>query len=107
MSADDGQAKAKEDTVLPNLRMYGFHGHFSQASCALFYGGGFKRGFAYGETTNENPLVPVGDTIEVSDLHATLFAALGIAPDVYYINEDRPVYVTKDGEGRQVTALYA
>lgn len=107
LSMQNGMGYASEDTVLDNLKLYGFHGHFEGASCALIYGGGFNRGFAYGETRTENPLLPLDNPIGVSDLHATLFTALGIAPDVYYINESRPVYVTKNGDGRPITDLYA
>ena len=36
----------------------------------------------------------------VEDLHATIFHALGIPPDLAYVNEKRPVYVTRDGQGQ-------
>ena len=39
------------------------------------------------------------------DFHATLYRALGIAPDQAYLTETRPFYVTKDGKGRAVEAL--
>jgi hypothetical protein len=43
----------------------------------------------------------------VEDLHATIYHALGIAPDQYFLNERRPVYVTKDGKGKVIRDLYA
>ena len=43
----------------------------------------------------------------VEDLHATIFHALGIAADHAFINEKRPVYVTRDGKGKVVKDLFA
>jgi hypothetical protein len=43
----------------------------------------------------------------VEDLHATIFHALGIPPDLAYINEKRPVYVTRDGKGKVAKELFA
>jgi hypothetical protein len=31
---------------------------------------------------------------------------VGIAPDQYFVNEKRPVFVTKDGKGKAITDLY-
>ncbi len=87
--------------------MYGFHGHFSSANCALMFGGGFKPGFVYGRTADEHPMVPIENPVTVSDFHATLYRALGIPADQSYLTESRPFYVTKDGKGRAVDALLA
>ena len=43
----------------------------------------------------------------ITDLHATLYTALGIAPDAGVEVERRPVYVTKDGKGKVVRDLLA
>jgi hypothetical protein len=93
------------DLVIANEKMYGFHGHFSSANCALMFGGGFKPGLVYGRTADEHPMIPIEKPIEVPDFHATLYRALGIAPDQSYLTETRPFYVTKDGKGRAVEAL--
>jgi hypothetical protein len=45
--------------------------------------------------------------VPVENLHATMYHALGIAPDSYFVNEKRPVFVTKDGKGKVVTDIYA
>jgi len=42
----------------------------------------------------------------MEDLHATIYHALGIPPDTSYVVERRPVYVTRDGEGRPHSALF-
>ena len=87
--------------------MYGFHGHFSSCNCMLLFGGGFKRGFAYGKTAERHPMVAVENPVRLPDVHATIYKALGIAPDHSYVTEGRPFYVTKDGKGRPIDALLA
>ncbi len=87
--------------------MYGFHGHFSSCNCLLFFGGGFKRGFAYGKTADRHPMVAVENPVQLTDVHATIYKALGIAPDHNYVTEGRPFYVTKDGKGKPIDALLA
>jgi hypothetical protein len=52
-------------------------------------------------------LVPVENPVEVPDFHATLYRALGIPADQFYLTETRPFYVTKDGKGRAIEALLA
>jgi hypothetical protein len=90
---------------IENESMYGFHGHFSSCNCMLFFGGGFKRGLAYGKTSDRHPMVAVEDPVRLPDVHATIYKALGIAPDHSYVTEGRPFYVTKDGKGRPIDAL--
>jgi hypothetical protein len=51
-------------------------------------------------TTIENPVV-------MEDLHATIYHALGIAPDTAYMAERRPIYVTRDGKGKPILDLFA
>jgi hypothetical protein len=87
--------------------MYGFHGHFSSCNCMLFFGGGFKRGFAYGKTADRHPMIAVESPVRLPDVHATIYKALGIAPDHSYVTEGRPFYVTKDGKGKPIDALLA
>jgi hypothetical protein len=40
-------------------------------------------------------------------LHATIFTAMGMAPDTAFTIEKRPFYVTQDGKGRAVEQLFA
>ena len=42
----------------------------------------------------------------MEDLHATIYHALGIAPDTSYIAEKRPFYVTRDGVGKPHLGLF-
>jgi len=96
-----------EGLVLDNEKMYGFHGHFSSCNCMLFFGGGFKRGFAHGKTAPEHPMLPVENPVILEDVHATIYKALGIPADTSYVTEGRPFYVTKDGKGKPIDALLA
>jgi hypothetical protein len=83
------------------------HRHFTEAGSVLVFGGGFRRGLVHGETAPERPCSIVKDPVTISDLHATLYAALGIAPTAGVTIEQRPVYVTKDGKGKAVQQLLA
>jgi hypothetical protein len=87
-------------------RHYGMHRHFTAAGSILMFGGGIKRGFVYGRTADERPCTTIEHPMPVEDLHATLYRALGIAPDTAYVAEKRPVYVTKDGLGKPAMALF-
>jgi hypothetical protein len=73
----------------------------------LIFGGGFKRGLLYGETAPERPLLTIKDPITITDLHATLFTAMGISPKTAFEVEKRPFYATQDGKGQPVNALFA
>jgi hypothetical protein len=41
----------------------------------------------------------------MEDLHATIYHNMGIPPDLAYVTEKRPVYVTKDGKGKPIEAI--
>ena len=99
------QANTPDVMTLP--AHYGMHRHFTAAGSVLMFGGGIKKGFVYGKTADERPCTTIENPLPVEDLHATIYRSLGIAPDQYFLNEKRPVYVTKDGKGRPATELYA
>ena len=71
------------------------------------FGGGMKKGFVYGKTADERPCTTIENPVTIEDLHATIYHALGIPPDTSYDVEKRPVYVTRDGVGKPITALFA
>jgi uncharacterized protein (DUF1501 family) len=100
------QSRARSDTLQEPVH-YGLHRHFTGGSSVLLFGGGFKRGFLYGETAAERPLVTTKDPISVTDLHATIFTAMGISPQTAFNIEKRPFYATEDGKGQAVAALFA
>ncbi|MBI3838254.1 MAG: DUF1501 domain-containing protein [Planctomycetia bacterium] len=93
--------------VIEDKKMYGFHGHFSSANSMLFFGGGFKPGGVYGRTADRHPMLPIENPVSLTDVHATIYKALGIPADHHYVTEGRPFYVTKDGKGRSIDALLA
>jgi hypothetical protein len=92
--------------VMTEMRHYGMHRHFTAAGSILMFGGGVKKGFVYGRTADERPCTTIENPMPIEDLHATIYHALGIPPDTSYVVERRPVYVTKDGIGKPVTALF-
>ncbi|MDQ6631893.1 MAG: DUF1501 domain-containing protein [Verrucomicrobiota bacterium] len=96
-----------ENLIIENEKMFGFHGHFSSCNNMVFFGGGFKKGLAYGKTANEHPMVAVENPVALTDVHATIFKALGIPADTSYVTESRPFYVTKDGKGKAIDGLLA
>ncbi|MEM0968399.1 MAG: DUF1501 domain-containing protein [Verrucomicrobiota bacterium] len=100
------QSRAKTE-VLQERKHYGLHRHFTGGSSVLFFGGGMKRGFAYGKTASERPLIAVEHPVSVENLHATLFTAMGISPKTAYDVEKRPFFATRDGHGKSVNDLFA
>jgi Protein of unknown function (DUF1501) len=100
------QSRAKSD-VMKEMIHYGLHRHFTGSGSALLFGGGMKKGFLYGETAPERPLLTTKDPITIRDLHATIFTAMGISPRTSFDVEKRPFYATEDGKGQPVKALFA
>jgi hypothetical protein len=100
------QSRAKSD-VMKEMIHYGLHRHFTGSGSALLFGGGMKKGFLYGETAPERPLLTTKDPISIRDLHATIFTAMGISPRTSFDVEKRPFYATEDGKGQPVKALFA
>ena len=83
------------------------HRHFTGASSVLMFGGGVKKGNLYGASAPERPCLAIKNPISVTDLHATIFHAMGINPATGYELEKRPFYVTEDGKGQPVDALFS
>jgi len=96
-----------ESLTIESEKMYGFHGHFSSTSSMLFFGGGFKPGYAHGKTADHHPMTATESKVPLIDAHATIYHAMGIPPDTSVVTEGRPFYVTKDGKGKPVKALLA
>ncbi len=86
--------------VMTEPRHYGMHRHFTAAGSVLLFGGGIRRGTLYGKTADERPCTTIENPVPVENLHATIYRAMGIAPDQAFVVEKRPVYVTKDGKGQ-------
>jgi hypothetical protein len=100
------QSRAKTDVMKEPIH-YGLHRHFTGSGSVLLFGGGMKRAFLYGETAPERPLLVTKEPITIPDLHATILAAMGISPRTAFDVEKRPFFVTQDGKGQPVKALFA
>jgi uncharacterized protein (DUF1501 family) len=100
------QSRAKSDT-LEEPKHYGLHRHFTGGSSVVMFGGGMKKGHVHGATADERPLVAVKDPVTITDLHATIFTAMGISPKTVYDIEKRPFYATEDGKGKSITSVFA
>ncbi|HEV3439444.1 MAG TPA: DUF1501 domain-containing protein [Gemmata sp.] len=105
-STAQDQSRAKTD-VLKEKVHYGLHRHFTGSGSVLMFGGGMKKGFLYGKTAAERPLVTIENPVSIRDLHATIFAAMGISSRTSFEVEKRPFYATEDGKGVPVANLFA
>jgi hypothetical protein len=105
-STANDQASSPKD-FLQKPEHYGQHRHFTAGSSVVLFGGGTKRGFVYGRTADERPCVAVENPVTITDLHATLFTAMGVSPKTVYDIEGRPFYATEDGKGKPVEAVFA
>ena len=100
------QSRARTDK-LQEMKQYGLHRHFTGGSSVLMFGGGVKKGHLYGKTADERPLIAVENPVSIEDMHASIYTAMGISPKTAFDIEKRPFYVTKDGTGKSVDALFA
>ena len=102
--------RVKDQVVVPDRiddpKFYGMHRHFTDAGCVLLYGGGVKKGHLHGLTADERPCKTIKDRVVIEDLHASIFAAMGIPADLSYEIERRPFYVTRDGLGKPIGDLF-
>jgi hypothetical protein len=98
------QSRAKTDVMKEPIH-YGLHRHFTGSGSVVLFGGGMKKGFLYGETAKERPLVTIKDPVRIPDLHATIYTAMGISPKTAFEVEKRPFFATDDGKGQAVQAL--
>ncbi len=105
-SMANDQATAKVDQVT-EMKHYGLHRHFTGGTSVVMFGGGMKRGFVYGETAPERPLMAIKDPVTIENLHATIMTAMGISPQTGFDIEGRPFYVTKDANGAAVKDVFA
>jgi hypothetical protein len=92
--------------ALKTLKHYGQHRHFTGASCVVMWGGGVKGGQLYGASAVERPFVAVEKPLTVTDLHATIFSAMGIHPQTAFDIEQRPFYATEDGKGQPALEIF-
>lgn len=99
------QNQVKVPDAMTTPQHYGMHRHFTEAGSVLMFGGGVRKGLLYGQTADERPCGIVKKPVTITDLHATIYTVMGIAPNAGVEVEQRPVYVTKDGKGKVVRDL--
>ena len=103
--------KVKDQVEVPEKiedpKFYGMHRHFTDAGAVLLFGGGVKRGYQHGRTAEERPCKTLEKRVIIEDLHASIYHAMGIPPDLAYETERRPFYVTRDGKGNPICELFA
>jgi hypothetical protein len=102
--------QVKDQVVVPEvmteMKHYGMHRHFTDAGSVLLFGGGMKKGYLHGKTADERPCKTIENRVVIEDLHATIFRALGMSPKLSYDVEKRPYYITRDGTGKPIKALF-
>ena len=101
------RGQVHQPDVINELKFYGMHRHFTAAGSVLMFGGGASRGFLFGETADERPCKTIKDPATITDLHATIFHAMGIPPTHHVTVEQRPFYTTKDGKGKPLRGILA
>ena len=84
---DQSQARVNK---LKEISHYGLHRHFTGGTSVAMFGGGVKKGFVYGKTADERPLMAIENPVSIEDLHATIFTAMGISPKTAYDAENDP-----------------
>lgn len=99
--------QVKVPDKIDDMKLYGMHRHFTDAGSVLLFGGGMKRGYLHGVTSDERPCKTLSQRVVIEDLHASIYRALGISPKLAYEIEKRPFYVTRDGLGKPIPELFA
>lgn len=81
----------------PGFDGKGGRGHYSKAFSIILAGGGLRTGQAVGETDELGTKI-LSQPVSIPDLHATIYATLGINPaEELYAPGDRPVPITDQG----------
>ena len=65
------------------------HRHFTAAGSVLMFGGGASRD-SFGKTADERPCKTIENPATITDIHATIFRAMGIPTDYHITTESGP-----------------
>lgn len=101
------QEQVDQPDVIHELKHYGMHRHFTDGCSMLMFGGGIKKGYVYGKTSDERPCKTIEKPIKIDTVHQTIYHALGIEGDTHAVIEKRPIYTTPDGLGKPELELFA
>lgn len=89
--------QVQQPDIITDIKHYGMHRHFTDGCSILMFGGGIKKGYAYGKTADERPCKTIEKPIRIEQIHQTIYHALGINQEAHAIIEGRPFYTTPDG----------
>ena len=81
----------------PEFDNGGGRGHYSKAFSIVLAGGGLRTGQVMGATDELGKKI-LDYPMSVPDVHATIHCALGINPEKFLYDEDRPVPITDRGQ---------
>ena len=111
---DDLEQRSLLDTTLvvvatefgrpPEFDGRGGRGHQGKAFSVPVFGGGLNSGLVIGQTDEFGRDV-LEDPVSVPDLHATIYASMGIDPSKELYDGDRPVPITD--HGKPISRLFA
>lgn len=101
------QEQVDQPDVIHELKHYGMHRHFTDGCSMLMFGGGIKKGYVYGKTSDERPCKTIEKPIKIEAVHQTIYHALGIEEDTHAVVEKRPIYTTPDGLGKPELELFS
>ena len=99
------QEQVRQPDIITELKHYGMHRHFTDGCSVLMFGGGIRKGYAYGKTADERPCKTIEKPVKIDQLHQTIYQALGIPADLNYEVEGRPFYTTPDGKGQAIAEI--
>lgn len=99
------QEQVRQPDILTELKHYGMHRHFTDGCSVLMFGGGIRKGYTYGKTSDERPCKTIEKPVKIDQLHQTIYHALGIQPELNYEVEGRPFYTTPDGKGQAIAEI--
>src|SRR6185503_3752876 len=85
----------------PEFDNGGGRGHYSKAFSIALAGGGLRTGQAVGVTDELGKKI-LDQPMSVPDVHATIHCALGISPEKFLYDEDRPVPITDRGQPARI-----
>jgi len=99
--------QVNQPDIIDDIKHYGMHRHFTDGCSILMFGGGIRKGYAYGKTADERPCKTIEKPVKIDQIHQTIYHALGISEETNYVIEERPFYTTPDGKGQAEMELFS
>src|SRR5690625_3311575 len=102
---EEVQEQVDQPDIIHELKHYGMHRHFTDGCSILMFGGGIKRGYVHGATSDERPCKTIEKPMPAGDIHQTIYHAVGTLPGSHYMIDTRPSYTTPQEAGPAELAL--